>query len=400
MTNISKSSFREKDRSPRIKKTFDAELIYMFDAKFLRRLDFKTLPILLCIMLISILIISSATYDGVTWFTSSVKNQLRSFGIGLICYIFFACFDYRKLRQYAIPIYIGTIILLIGLFFTPSIQNVHRWYRIPGIPFALQPSEFAKVVVVIMLSWFLDKHHQTIKTWGTAILAGFLALIPFALILKQPDLGGALILFPITLGMFYIGNIRKEVIFLMNLMGLFALLIVFLLFSGIISHEEFKPVATKFLKEYQYERLNPNTYHQKAGETAISLGSVFGSGWCKSEYTGKRWLPFGHTDSVFCVFAEEFGLVGSIFLLSLFFALIYFCFQVVAVAKDLFGRLLSAGIGVYISMHVIINVGMMSGFLPITGIPLVLVTYGGSSVVATMMALGILQSIYSRRYMF
>jgi rod shape determining protein RodA len=79
-------------------------------------------------------------------------------------------------------------------------------------------------------------------------------------------------------------------------------------------------------KEYQYERLNPNTYHQKAGETAISLGSLFGSGWCKSEYTGKKWLPFGHTDSVFCVFAEEFGLVGAIFLLSLFFALIYFIF--------------------------------------------------------------------------
>ena len=186
----------------------------------------------------------------------------------------------------------------------------------------------------------------------------------------------------------------------MNLGGIVGLIFIFLMFSGIISHEELKPISTKVLKEYQYERLNPNTYHQRAGQTAIALGSVTGSGWCKSEYTGKKWLPFGHTDSVFCVFAEEFGLIGAAFILSLFFALIYFCFQVVAVAKDLFGRLLSAGIGVYISMHVIVNVGMMSGFLPITGVPLVLITYGGSSVVATMIALGILQSIYTRRYMF
>jgi len=103
---------------------------------------------------------------------------------------------------------------------------------------------------------------------------------------------------------------------------------------------------------------------------------------------------------VFASFGEEFGLIGIFFLLLFFFGLIYFSFQVTAVAKDCFGRLLSAGITVYLAMHIIVNIGMMCGFLPITGVPLILITYGGSSVLSTMMALGVLQSIYSRRFMF
>ena len=160
------------------------------------------------------------------------------------------------------------------------------------------------------------------------------------------------------------------------------------------------PYVTKVIKEYQYERLNPHTYHQKASQTAISLGGVTGSGFRNSEFTGHQWLPAAHTDSVFAAYAEEFGLIGVSILLLLFFGLLYFSFQVTAVAKDRFGRLLSAGITVYLAMHMIVNIGMMCGFLPITGVPLVLITYGGSSILSTMAALGIVQSIYSRRFMF
>ena len=152
------------------------------------------------------------------------------------------------------------------------------------------------------------------------------------------------------------------------------------------------------LKDYQYERLNPHTYHQKASQTAIALGGFTGSGWHKSEFTAHHWLPAAHTDSVFSSFAEEFGFIGVFFLLLFFFCLLYFSFQVTAVSKDPFGRLLASGITVYLGMHVIASMGMMCGFLPITGVPLILITYGGSSVISTMMALGILQSIYSRRY--
>jgi rod shape determining protein RodA len=203
-----------------------------------------------------------------------------------------------------------------------------------------------------------------------------------------------------ALVMFYLGGIHKTVVKTMLVLGAVSFTFVALMFTGVLDHEEMKPFATKFLKEYQYERLNPNTYHQRAAQTAIGLGGVTGSGWRLGEFSGRQWLPAAHTDSVYAAYAEEFGLIGVILMLLFFFGLIYFSFQVTAGAKDTFGRLLSAGITVYLAMHVIVNIGMMVGFLPITGVPLILVTYGGSSVVSSMMALGILQSIYSRRFMF
>jgi rod shape determining protein RodA len=186
----------------------------------------------------------------------------------------------------------------------------------------------------------------------------------------------------------------------MKFFGMAGLIFVSMMFLGVLPHEKLRPYATTILKEYQYERLNPHTYHQKSAQTAIGLGGWTGSGWRKSEFTGRQWLPAPYTDSVFAAYGEEFGVVGVFFMLLFFFGLLYFSFQVTVVAKDQFGRLLSAGITVYLAAHVIISMGMMCGYLPITGVPLILVTYGGSSILSTMTALGILQSIYSRRFMF
>jgi rod shape determining protein RodA len=292
------------------------------------------------------------------------------------------------------------ILSLIGLFFTDSIQRVHRWYKFPLINASFQPSECAKFIVVITLSWFLERRRPVASAWSTAFYAGLIVGIPFLLILKQPDLGTALVLFPITLVMFYFGDLRPSIIKWMSIVGGSVLILVAVIFLGILPHETIRPYATRFLKEYQFDRLNPATHHQKSASTAIALGGMTGTGWRKSEYSGRGWLPAPYTDSVFPSFGEEFGLIGLVLLMVLYYALIYFSFQVTAVAKDPFGRLLSAGVSVYLAMHILINVGMMCGFLPITGVPLILVTYGGSSILSTMMALGILQSIYSRRFMF
>ena len=118
-----------------------------------------------------------------------------------------------------------------------------------------------------------------------------IVLIPFILILKQPDLGTALVLYPIALVMFYIGGVNKKVVFYMSMAGLAVLTFVTLMFLGVISHEEVRPYATSVIKEYQYERLNPNTYHQKAAQTAIALGGISGSGWHKSAFMSRGWLP-------------------------------------------------------------------------------------------------------------
>lgn len=377
----------------------------MWDHRYLTRIDFRTLPILVLLMVISILVISATTFDitdptDETLFTPMAKSQICWFAIGWVFYLFFAGLDYRYLKKWTWILYAGMLVMLFGLFFVPAIQNVHRWYRIPGINFAFQPSEYAKLIIVMTLSLFLENKATEIYQKRATLKAILIVMVPFLLILKQPDLGTALVLYPIGLVMFYFGGISKKVIYAMSGMAICGLIFVSMMFLGFISHDEFKPYATKVIKEYQYERLNPNTYHQKASQTAIALGGLTGSGWHKSEFTGRQWLPAAHTDSVFASYSEEFGLIGVFFLMLFFFGLIYFSFQITAVAKDRFGRLLSAGITTYLAMHMIVSMAMMCGFLPITGVPLMLITYGGSSVLSTMTALGILQSIYSRRFMF
>lgn len=363
------------------------------------------MTIIFMLMVISLLVITSTTsplsFSGEDWALSGfVKNQAKAFVLGWTVYLFLVGFDYRKLREWTWFLYLGIVILLLGLYFTAPIHNVRRWYRLPLIPFDIQPSEYAKLIVVIALSWFLEKKESVAGSYSTFFQACAIVFIPFALILKQPDLGTALILCPIALVIFYFGGIKKGIIRTLSTIALGLFSFVLMIFLGLLSHEEMRPTFTTFLKEYQYERLNPNTYHQKAGQTAIALGQITGSGFCKSEFTGHSWLPYGFTDSVFAAFTEEFGLIGAYVLIALFFGLIYFSFQVTTKTTDPFGRLLSAGIAVYLSMHVIINMGMMCGFLPITGVPLVIVTYGGSSVMSTMIALGLLQSIYARRFTF
>ncbi len=370
----------------------------------LKRVDWRVIPILLGLMGISLLVISSYTVQGdggdEPFFTPMVKVQLQWFLIGWIVYLIAAAFDYNKLREWTWVIYALTLAALVGLFFTDAVQRVHRWYKIPLINISFQPSEYAKIAVVIALSWFLERRSTRAQDVNTFACAALIIGIPFLLILKQPDLGTALVLVPVGLVMFYYGGIHRRILQTMVFGCALALSVVALLFLQIVAPEQIRPYATKVLKEYQFDRLNPKTHQQQAAVTAIAVGGLTGTGWRKSSFTSGGWLPTPYTDSVFPAYSEEFGWLGILFLLSLFFLLIYRSFQVALLAKDPFGRLLAAGIATYLAMHILVNIGMMTGFLPITGVPLILVSYGGSSIVSTMAALGILQSIYSRRFMF
>ncbi len=378
----------------------------MWSYKALTRIDFRVIPIIFALFFAGLLVISSYSGEAAgdfgeeVFFTPQVKRQMEGFLLGSVFFVLVAGFDYNKLREWTWVFYVLMLFTLIGLFFTDPIQRVQRWYKLPLIGINFQPSEYAKLIVVLSLSWFLERRASNSSSLSTAVLGSVIVGIPFLLILKQPDLGTALVLYPITLVMFYFGDIHPFVVKAMAYLGLAILVLVALIFSGILPHEEIRPYATLFLKDYQFDRLDPNTHHQKAAVTAIAIGGMTGSGWKKSAFSGNGFLPAAYTDSVFPAFGEEFGFLGLLFLLILYYALLYFSFQVAAVAKDRFGRLLSAGISVYLAMHIIVNIGMMCGLLPITGVPLVLVTYGGSSILATMAALGLLQSVYSRRFMF
>lgn len=378
----------------------------MWSARFLGRCDVRLILILLMLMTISLLTISSYSVELVSeyatgpFLTPLVRSQIKWFIIGWGFFFLFAGFDYNKLREYAWVIYAICIIALIGLFFTEAIQRVHRWYKVPIINFYAQPSEGAKLAVVIALSWFLERRSNQSRSLSTSLGAILIVGVPLLLILKQPDLGTSLILYPMLLVMGYFGDLHPYFMRFFIAGTVAACAVVFLIFSGLVPYESVKPYALKVLKEYQFERLNPNTFHQKSSATAIAIGGLTGVGWRNSEYAKGGSLPAPYTDSVFPAFGEEFGFIGLFGLLMLFYSLIYCSFQVTAVAKDPFGRLLAAGIAVFLAVHVLVNIGMMCGLLPITGVPLVLMSYGGSSIISTMIALGILQSIYTRRFMF
>lgn len=375
----------------------------IWNPRVFSRMDWRIFPVVGCLMVISLLVISSMTAnqdaEQFVFWTPLVKTQVRWCLLGWVVFFFVAGFDYRKLRDWSLFLYVLIVLLLVGLFFVSSIQHVHRWYRIPGVA-SFQPSEQAKLVMVIFLAWFLERKGRAVGSLQTACQIGLVVGVPFLLILKQPDLGTALILYPIALVMSYFAGVHQGILKMLTGCGVFALFVVMLMFIGVLSHEQMRPAFTSVMKGYQYERLNPDTYHQRASQTAIALGGLTGSGWHKSEFSSRRWLPAAHTDSVFAAFGEEFGFVGLVFLLFLFYLLIYFSFQVAVVAKDPFGRFVAAGLAAYLAMHVMINIGMMCALLPISGVPLIFVTYGGSSLVTTMAALGVLQSIYSRRFMF
>ena len=276
----------------------------MWDHKYLARIDLRVVAIIFFLMGISIVVISSMTIDSGdvvsdTFMTPYVRSQLEWFLIGWMVFLFFSGLDYRKLRDWSWILYFFMMFLLLGLYFANPIQSVHRWYRLPFIGMNVQPSEYAKLIVVICLSWFLEKKQEISSNLLSSLQAVLIVGFPFLLILKQPDLGTALVLYPISLVMFYFAGIHKMVFKSILLSGVFGVVISVLMFGGAISHEKLKPICTSVMKEYQYDRLNPNTYHQKAAKISIAIGGVTGSGWHKSEFSSKKWLPAAHTDSVF-----------------------------------------------------------------------------------------------------
>jgi len=371
----------------------------MWNYKYVARIDYRVLLMIFSLMGVSFLVLSSMTNPDVG-LSNIVKKQLQWFFVGWFCFFLFAGMDYRKLKEFSWILYVIMIVMLLGLYFASSIQRVHRWYRIPFLDMSIQPSEYTKLIIVICLAWFLEKKGDTIRSFASSWQILFITLVPFFLILKQPDLGTALVLYPIMLAMGYYGGLHPYFLKSFLFLGLIGFFAVFLIFSNVVSHESMKPIFTKFMKPYQYERLNPQSYHQRAAQISIAIGGWTGTGWKKGEFSKRGWLPAAHTDSVFSSFAEEFGFLGVLCLLLLFYSLVRFSFAVIDLAKDHFGSLLALGIAVYLAMHIIINIAMMCGFLPISGVPLLLVTYGGNSVITTMSALGILQSIYTRRFMF
>lgn len=362
----------------------------------LLRIDFGLLLVVALICLGSLLTIASATHS--LQGTSPAyypEHQMIWLVLGLLVMIAVASIDYRNLRPYAAWAYaLGVFLLAVVLVHGSSALGAVRWIRIPGVPFQLQPSEFAKVFLVIGLADLLAAK-KSLSHWRDLISPVLFTAVPAALVFKQPDLGTALIFVAILVAMLFMAGARVWHLVLLFGGGLGLMVL------WIYLHLRFQ-VPLPLIHAYQLNRLliflNPNADPNGSGyniiQSLISLGSggMYGLG-LHSNQAILSFLPESSTDFIFAVVGLDFGFVGAGVLLLLYMVFVWRGLNVVSDVRDQFGLLLGTGVLAMIGTQVLMNAGMAMGVLPVVGVPLPFFSYGGSSVLADFLGVGILLSL-------
>jgi rod shape determining protein RodA len=317
-------------------------------------------------------------------------RQLAWFGIGLVALLIVASIDYKKLVRIAPLIYVLGLAGLMSVFVLGrTVSGARRWIVIGSV--SVQPSELFKLAFVLMAVWVLTSRWAQPISRFTLLLVLPVAAIPFVLIMKQPDLGTALLLFPVLLALLVGAGIQLRLLGGLALAGLAAL-----------------PVAWFVMKEYQRERilvyLDPfrdplgTAYNVIQAKIAIGSGQLLGKGVSGATQSRLAFLPERHTDFIFAVFAEMWGFVGCLILLACYAFVLLRGFDIAASTREPIGRLVALGATSMLGAQVLINVGMVSGLLPVVGVPLPLMSYGGTSVLCSLMGLGLLVSVRMRQF--
>jgi rod shape determining protein RodA len=366
----------------------------MFDRRLMENWDWVLLLLLFLIACFSVVNLYSATYQVHEVGGSQVFiKQIYWYLIGFFFFVVMTTFNYSILQQLAYPLYfIAVALLILVLFKGKVVSGSQRWLTIGPVSF--QVAEFAKIAVVLVVAkYFSEEDRFQVYSIRELLHPLVLIAIPAVLILKEPDLGTTLhLVFSAMTMVLFIKLSWKSV----AILAVPALAII--------------PFAWFHLKPYQQNRLltfvRPDMdplgagYHINQSKIAIGSGQFLGKGFLKGTQTRLHFLPEQHTDFAYSVLAEEWGFVGSALLLLIYLVLILWCLNIARVAKNKFGSLLAVGIVAIVFWEVAINVAMVTGLLPVVGIPLVFFSYGGSSLVTTMAAMGLLMNINMRRFMF
>lgn len=369
----------------------------------IRRFDWTMFGTILALLSISVLFIYSAGYQTgeVSLLTGKALKQIIWALIGLGAYCAAAAFDYRKLTDFHWWFFAGCVIALVGVkVFGTSISGANRWFSIGG--FMIQPSEFAKLATVFSMAAFLSSPATDVDEPGTFVKALALMALPFFLIVIEPDLGTSMVLIPLTFALLFCAGTPAKPLLILIGAGITGLIVLAIWIRWF-------PDTCPFLTPYQKGRIlvylgldnDPlgAGWNKLQSQIAVGSGGLFGKGYLKGTQNILGFLPrtVAPTDFIYSVVAEETGFVGSGVLLMLYITITVRCMRTAVQAIDLFGRLLAAGIGVLLFTHGFINIAMTVGLMPITGLPLPLMSYGGSFMVTTMGALGLVQSVYLRR---
>jgi rod shape determining protein RodA len=322
-----------------------------------------------------------------------VERQGIYFAIGLTLALILARLDYSRLREYKYGLYGVMIALNIVVLGMPKVQGAARWIPLPF--FQLQPSEFGKVLLVVSVSAFAVDRSRRLHEKRTTFRIILLAVLPAMMVIPQPDLGTALVYVAAGFAiLFFSGTSWKQLTALVVLL-LFAILFV-LVIGPATGHHLLKPYQMQRLTGFLHPSHDPRnqTYNILQSLTAIGSGGKTGLGTAGATQVNLGYLPAPNTDFIFAVVGETYGFVGAAVVLSLYALMIWRSLRILTMAKNLYGTLIAGGLLAMLMFQVFINAGMTIGIMPITGVPLPLMSYGGSSVIVTFIAIGLLQSIY------
>ncbi len=391
------------------------------------KVDFLQLAAVLGLMAVGLAFVYSATMAGenvvtLAWYRQSWFKQIIWFGLGLgaagaVCLV-----DYHTLSRWSFVAYWFSILALLVVL-VHGIGSVHggarRWIDLPG--FQLQPSEFAKLAFIVALAHFLsrpvDELRQPVIFWK----AIGMMMLPFLLIMKEPDLGSALVLLPTGLAMLYAaGTPKRYLAQLFAVVGVCAVLFIadvlfapprwqikmqdyqrkrLLVYFGLnYKHLAAPGASSEELRKLRHDQ-NEDEYNVTQALIAVGSGGLTGKGWLRGQQNILGYLPSAgkHNDFIFSVIAEEKGFVGSVTVLTLYAVILFTGIRIAGQARDRLGKLLAVGVVALIFSHVFINIGMNIRIMPVTGVPLPLLSYGGSSVLGSLIAIGLLQNIHIYR---
>ncbi len=361
--------------------------------RVIRRMDWSQILAVGALLIIGVVFVFSASYRGEDVPVASFyERQVVWIFTGVGFFLMLAFLDYRRFRDAAWWLYaVGLILLVLVLVMGKKVYGAYRWLNLFGIQ--VQPSEFGKLATMIVLARFLSRPGRDMQNPWVVIQTLLIIGVPFLLIVKEPDLGTAMVLVPLAFFMMFAAGVPLKYLGILMLIGLVLM-----------------PFGWFGLGDYQKERIlvffDPNRDPLGAGwnkiqsEIAVGSGGFSGKGYLKGTQNVLGFLPrtVAPTDFIYSVIAEEMGFVGSLVLIGLYSVVLLAGIRAALEAREKMGRLLAVGVTSLLFCHVFVNIAMTIGLLPITGLPLPLISYGGSFMVSTMVGLGIVQSVYVRRY--
>ena len=343
-------------------------------------------------LLLGVLVLSAfglvALYSAGGRDTDLVVRQTIRLAIGFGLMFVVAQIAPKRFFHWAPSLYlVGVLLLCIVLVLGETAQGAQRWLRVGPISF--QPSEFVKLTVPLMVAWFISRDEMPPRLWRI-VLGGVLTLVPVVLVMRQPDLGTSLLIVASGAFVLFLAGVGWRYIVALAVFG-----------AGCV------PILWHFMHDYQRQRvltlLDPQQdplgagYHIIQSTIAIGSGGMYGKGWFNGTQSQLDFLPERSTDFVFAVIGEEFGLLGVLVLLSAYLFIVYRGLYIAAQAQNSFGKLLAGALVLTFFIYVFVNIGMVSGILPVVGLPLPLVSYGGTSMVTLMAGFGIVMSIHTHR---